>query len=73
MRYKNAKGITKRIKANFKNRDIKGYKNVSEYELSIHKVIKPAKKINKEIKKTIMLIKYLKTQETFLGQKKIER
>ena len=46
---------------------------MSEYELSINKVIKPAKKINKDIKKTIILIKYLKTQETFLGQKKIER
>ena len=70
MRYKNAKGITKRIKANFKNRDIKGYKNVSEYELSIHKVIKPAKKINKDIKKNYNADKIFKNTRNFFRSEK---
>ena len=42
---------------------------MSEYELSIHKVIKPAKKINKDIKKTIMLIIFKNTRNFFRSEK----
>ena len=74
LRCKNAKSLTKRIRANIKakNRGTKGYKSMSiDKLLSMLDKSEPVKKLKLcKIWEKLILIKYTETQETFFCEKK---